>query len=71
LEEKMPRRDDLTMMFDAIDDDSRRYVLAVLRGEYERAMRSPRPRLRLVDCRQTLADLTKHQVNPLAVRGAG
>lgn len=63
----MHRRDELTKMFEAIDDDSRSYVLAVLRGEYERAMRSPRPRLRLVDHRQTLPDFPKHQVNPLAV----
>lgn len=67
----MHRRDDLTMMFDAIDDDSRRYVLAVLRGEYERAMRSSHPRLRLIDCRQTVADLTKNQVNSLTIGGSG
>lgn len=66
----MQRRDDLTMMFEAIDDDSRRYVLAVLRGEYERAMRSSRPRLRLIDCRQAVPDLTKHQVNPFTIGGA-
>lgn len=67
----MHRQDDLTMMFEAIDDDSRRYVLAVLRGEYERAMRSPRPRLRLISGSQTLTDLAKNKVNPLAVGGAG
>lgn len=66
----MHRQDDLTTMFEAIDDESRRYVLAVLRGEYERAMRSPRPRLRLIDCRQTMADFTKNQVNSLTVSGA-
>lgn len=67
----MYRRDELTMMFDAIDEDSRRYVLAVLRGEYERAQRSPGPRLRLIDCRKTVTDLTKHQINPLAVSRSG
>jgi hypothetical protein len=67
----MRRHDDLNMMFQAIDDDSRRYVLAVLRGEYERAMKSPRPRLRLISGSQTLTDLAKNQVNPLTVGGAG
>lgn len=63
----MYRRNELTMMFEAIDDDSRSYVLAVLRGEYERAMRSRRPTLRLINGRQTVTNLSKNQVNPLAV----
>jgi hypothetical protein len=63
----MHRRDELTKMFEAIDDDSRSYVLAVLRGEYERAMRSRRPTLHLINCRQTVTNLAKNQVNPLSV----
>lgn len=66
----MHRLDELTTMFKAIDDDSRRYVLAVLRGEYERAMRSSRARLRLIDCQQPDADLPEDQINPLAISGA-
>lgn len=66
----MHRQHDFNMMFQAIDDDSRRYVLAVLRGEYERAMRSPRPRLRLISGSQTVTDLAKNQVNSFTVRGA-
>ncbi|SDC67017.1 hypothetical protein SAMN05428966_10279 [Massilia sp. PDC64] len=67
----MYRADELTMMFEAIDDDSRRYVLAVLRGEYERAIRSSRPRLRLIDCCQAISDLAKNQVNPFPVGRTG
>jgi hypothetical protein len=59
------------MMFEAIDDDSRRYVLAVLRGEYERTMTSSRPRLRLVKGANSVADLANNQINSRSVRGAG
>lgn len=66
----MRRQDELITMFEAIDEDGRKYVLAILRGEYERATKSLRPRLRLIDCRQSKADLAKNQGNPLSVGGA-
>jgi hypothetical protein len=66
----MHRQDELNMMFEAIDDESRRYVLVVLRTEYERANKSRRPRLRLVD-RQALPDVTNNNVNPLSAHGPG
>lgn len=66
----MERKQELEMMFDAIDDDGKRYVLAVLRGEFNRAQRSTRPRLRLVRP-QVGADLGNNQINPLTISGAG
>ncbi len=65
----MEPRKELNMMFDAIDEDSRRYVLAVLRNEFDRAQKSSRPRLRLVH--QAAPDLSNHKVDPLSVGGAG
>lgn len=44
----MSQVEQMAQMFGAIDDESRRYVLAVLRGEYERANRLRRPVLRLI-----------------------
>lgn len=38
----------MSQMFAAIDADGRRYVLAVLQGEYDRMQASRRPVLRLV-----------------------
>lgn len=65
----MERKKEFDMMFDAIDDDAKRYVLAVLQGEFERTRRSTRPRLRLVP--RATTDLPNHQVNALPVGGAG
>lgn len=65
----MERKQELDMMFDAIDEDGKRYVLAVLRGEFDRARKSARPRLRLVA--KPGPDLSNNQVNPLSVGGAG
>jgi hypothetical protein len=68
----MKRRDELTRLFDAIDDDGKRYVLAVLRGEYKRVCASlPRPRLQLIDCTKVIPGLTKGNVDPVPVSGAG
>lgn len=44
----MSQIEQMTQMFGAIDAESRRYVLVVLRAEYERAQRSRRPTLRLI-----------------------
>jgi hypothetical protein len=65
----MERKQELEMMFDAIDEDGKRFVLAVLRGEFKRTQKLSRPRLRLVS--KASSDLVNHQVNPLSVSGAG
>jgi hypothetical protein len=65
----MERKQELEMMFDAIDEDGKRFVLAILQGEFDRARRSTRPRLRLVP--KAGSDLSNHQVNTLPVGGAG
>ncbi|WUR14708.1 hypothetical protein E7V67_006255 [[Empedobacter] haloabium] len=39
----------MAQMFDAIDADGRRYVLAILRHEFDRVRRARRPALQLVD----------------------
>lgn len=67
----MKPREEWTKMFDEIDDDGRRYVLAVLRGEFERARALPRARLRLINCTNVSPSLPKGQVNPLPIGGAG
>lgn len=67
----MSQREEWDRMFDAIDDDGRRYVLAVLRGEYERACPLPRARLRLVSSNNIVAGFAKGQVNALPVGSAG
>lgn len=67
----MRYKEELNMMFDEINDDRQRYVLAVLRGEFERERRLARPRLRLVDCSNPVSDLIDNKVNPLPVFGAG
>ncbi len=38
----------MVQMFTDLDDEARRYVLAVLQGEYDRVQRTRRPVLRLV-----------------------
>ena len=65
----MERRKEFEEMFDAIDDDGRRFVLAVLKGEFDRTRKSARPRLRLVA--RSVSDLPNNQVNTISVRGAG
>lgn len=42
------RQQQLLSEFNAINSECQRYVMAVLRGEYERAMRSTRSHLRLI-----------------------
>lgn len=67
----MKPREEWVKMFDEIDDDGRRYVLAVLRGEFERTRTLPRARLRLINCANVASSLPKGQVNPLPIGGAG
>lgn len=45
----MSQLEQIVQMFDAIDENGRRYVLGVLRMEYERVQRARRPALQLVD----------------------
>lgn len=45
----MNQREQVTQMFDAIDSDGRRYILALLRGEFERVQKARHPTLRLVE----------------------
>jgi hypothetical protein len=44
----MTQNERMAQMFSAIDAEAQRYVLVVLRAEYERANRSRRPTLRLI-----------------------
>lgn len=67
----MQRRDEMNKMFDQIDDDGKRYVLAVLRGEVERVLSASRPRLRLVDSIDVVPSLPNGQVNPQTVSRTG
>ena len=67
----MTPREEWDRMFDEIDEDGRRYVLAVLRSEFERTCALPRARLRLVDCSNVAASFSKGQVNSLPIGGAG
>ena len=66
---EMEQGKEFELMFNAIDEDAKRYVLAVLRGEFDRACRSDRPRLRLVP--HVAPDLTNNQINPLPIGRAG
>jgi len=61
---------EFNMMFNAIDDDGRRFVLAVLREEFERTRNLSRPRLRLVRAADSASNLSENEVNPLPVGGA-
>jgi hypothetical protein len=45
----MSQREQMAQMFDAIDGNGRRYVMAVLQGEFDRVQRARRPALQLVD----------------------
>lgn len=45
----MNQREQVAQMFDAIDSDGRRFVMAVLRHEFDRVQRARRPALQLVD----------------------
>ena len=62
---------EFNMMFNAIDDDGRRFVLAVLREEFERTRNLSGPRLRLVWRTDPAPNLSENEVNPLPVGGAG
>ena len=44
----MSQLEQMAQMFGAIEADGRRYVLVVLRAEYERVQRTRRPTLRLI-----------------------
>lgn len=66
----MSSQDEWVRMFDAIDAEGRRYVLAVLRGEYERVRPLPRTRLRLVSGSNVVTGFSKSQIDPLSVSGA-
>jgi hypothetical protein len=44
----MNQHERMSQMFATIDAEGRRYVLAVLQGEYDRVQESPRPALRLL-----------------------
>ena len=44
----MNQLEQMAQMFAAIDADGRRYVMAVLEGEYERVQEARRPVLRLI-----------------------
>lgn len=65
----MSSHDEWLKMFDAIDEEGRRYVLAVLRGEYERLRPSPRPRLHLVSSSNIVPCFSKGQIDPLPISG--
>lgn len=67
----MHRQRDFNTMFNAIDDEGRRYVMAVLQGEYDRVCKSPPPRLSLVRSAKIVSGLPKSQINPLPVGNAG
>lgn len=63
----MKQREEWEQMFNAIDDEGRRYVMAVLRGEFERTRKLPHARLRLVAGGKVAPGLTEGQINPLPV----
>lgn len=61
----MHRQDELNMMFEAIDEDGKNYILALTRNEYEQVVKLRRPTLRLVNRGQAIPDLAKSSVNSL------
>lgn len=65
----MHRKNDLDAMFEAIDEEGRGFVMAVLRGEFERVRSLPRARLRVIDC-QVRSDLPKDQIDPVPINGS-
>lgn len=67
----MHRQRDFNTMFKAIDEEGRRYVMAVLQGEYERVCESSPPRLSLVRSTKIVSSLPKGQINPLPVGSTG
>lgn len=67
----MRKSEDITKMFEEIDEDGRMYVLAVLRKEHERTAQSRRPRLRLVPSNNAASSLADSKVNPLSITRAG
>ena len=70
-EATMQRREEMNRLFDQIDDDGKRYVLAVLRGEVERVRALSRTRLRLVDSGDIVSGLPNGQFNPQSVSRTG
>ena len=67
----MQQQDELRKMFAEIDDEGRRYVMAVARAEFNRVLRLSPPRLRLVSGTDVVASPLNGQVNPLPVSGPG
>lgn len=67
----MQRRDEMNRLFDQIDDDGKRYVLAVLRGEVERVRTLSRTRLRLIGSVNVVPSLSDGQVNPQSISRTG
>ena len=55
----MTQHDQMAQMFDAIDADGQRYVLAVLKFEVERVQRARRPVLRLIQGGPPVESTTK------------
>ena len=66
-EATMQRREEMNRLFDQIDDDGKRYVLAVLRGEVERVRTLSRSRLRLVDSVDIVSSLPNSQINSQSI----
>lgn len=67
----MQRRDEMNRLFDQIDDDGKRYVLAVLRGEVERVHALSSARLHLVRSVDIVPGLSNGQVDPKPVSRTG
>lgn len=67
----MMPKDERDKMLEELDDEGRDYVDTVLRGEHERVCRLSRSRLRLVASSNPPASLSKSQVNPVSISGAG
>lgn len=67
----MTQDDELNRMFRAIKPGSKRYVLAILRAEYERDTRSLRPRLTMIEGGQGAANLANDRINTLPAGGVG
>lgn len=63
----MHRQDELNMMFEAIDEEGREFVIEVLQGEFKRVCKLRRSRLRLIDCTQLASNSLHNQVNALPV----
>lgn len=60
----MNQLEQMAQMFAAIDAESRRYVMVVLRSEYERVQKERRPVLRLIQGGPPLMSPTETHVEP-------